>query len=382
MRIVDTGILNQSEPGTARATLTCPSVVPLSDGTLLGTSRAGSTKDGADETVEFYRSLDQGATWSAPWQPFKPPRVRGLRGSLKCCYLTELAPGRLLAAAIWVDRETYPGQGIFHPDTEGCLPLKILLAESGDLGNTWSPFQEVPMPEELGPPSLTNPILLLPDGTLAMSVESNKNYHDSSTWNQRVVVFHSTDSGQSWGPPVVAGFDPSGRIFNWDQRLAVAPDGRIAAFAWTYDTKTRKFLNIHRRISTDGGRDWSPAEDLGITDQASHPAMLPDGRVVLAWVDRFGTATIRARVAPAIDAPFAPESEVVLYRHPASAGDTRDADGALGLSLWSFGLPYAEVLPDGDVLVVYYAGNESTMDIHWSRIHPDPGEHSEEGRLS
>jgi len=368
MRIVDAGILNQSQPGTARATLTGPSAVPLSDGTLLGVCRAGSTKDSVDETVEFCRSSDQGATWSPPCQPFESPRVRGLTGSIKGCYVTEHVPGRLLAAVLWVDRETHPAQGIFHADTEGCLPLAILLAESDDFGETWSRLREVPMPEELGPPSLTNPILVLADGTLAMSVESNKAYDDASKWYQRVVLLHSTDSGQSWGLPVVAGFDPSGRIFNWDQRIGVAPDGRLAAFLWTYDTRTRKFLNIHRRISEDGGRRWSKAEDLGVSDQASHPAMLPDGRVVLAWVDRFHTATIRARLAPAIDAHLDPKSEVIIYRHPSSTGDAADVDGALGLSLWSFGLPYAEVLPDGDVLVVYYAGNESAMDIHWSRI--------------
>ena len=204
-----------------------------------------------------------------------------------------------------------------------------------------------------------------------MSVESNKAYDDASKWYQRVVLFHSADCGRTWGVPVVAGFDPSGRICNWDQRVGVAPDGRLAAFLWTYDSETQKFLNIHRRISTDGGRCWSDAEDLGISDQASHPAMLPDGRVVLAWVDRFDTATLRARLAPSIDAQFDAASEVILYRHSSSAGDSTDADGALGLSLWSFGLPYAEVLPDGNVLVTYYAGNASAMDIHWARIGAD-----------
>jgi hypothetical protein len=39
------------------------------------------------------------------------------------------------------------------------------------------------------------------------------------------------------------------------------------------------------------------------------------------------------------------------------------------MSLWTFGLPYAEALPDDDVLIVYYAGTESVMDIHWARLH-------------
>jgi hypothetical protein len=273
---------------------------------------------------------------------------------------------------MWIDRTTYPGQPLFNAATEGCLPMFILLADSGDDGATWSSWRVVQMPAEIGPASLTSPILLLPDGTLVLSVETNKHYHDATPWLQRVVLFHSRDGGATWGAPVTAGEDPSGRIFNWDQRLGIAPDGRIGAFIWTYDSQARVYLNIHRRLSADGGMTWSAAEDLGFADQAGRPAILRDGRVILPWVDRFGTHAIRARAAQAIDAPFEPDSEVVLYTLGESAarapGD--DSTGALlaEMSLWTFGLPYAEVLPTGDVLVVYYAGDEAAMDIRWARL--------------
>ena len=371
MQIIETGIANTCEPGSGRATLTFPTFVPLSNGTLLATCRAGSAKDCDDEAIEFFRSTDQGATWSAPWRPFGAPRVGGVRGSLKICYLTERSGSHLIAAFMWVDRQTYPGQGLFNPETEGCLPMVIMLADSHDFGQTWSPLSRVPMPADIGPPSLTNPLLVLDDGSLAMSIETNKMYGDASKWYQRVVLRHSGDAGRNWGSPVIAGFDPSGRIHNWDQRVGVAPDGRLVTFLWTYDTETSTYLNIHRRISADSGRTWSEAEDLGFADQPSHPAVFPDGRVVLAWVDRFQTQTIRARLSPAIDAPFDPASEVCVYQHPDPTADDTDQGGALGLSVWSFGLPYAEALPNGEALVVYYAGSEEAMDIHWARIRVD-----------
>ena len=371
MHILDTGILNQSEPGTLRATLSFPTIAALSNGTLLAACRSGADKDSADGTIEFCRSTDGGATWSAPHRPFGSTLVRGVKGSLRVCNLTEHALGKLIAGIVWIDRETYPGRGLFNPDTEGCLPMAILLADSEDFGETWSPLRDVPMPEEFGPAGITNPILPLADGSMAMSVEESKSYEDDSRWMQRVVMFHSTDAGRTWGPPSIAGFDPTGRIFNWDLRTGVAPDGRVVTFAWTYNSETREYLNVHRRISTDNGRTWSPAEDLGFTDQAGHPAILPDGRVVLPWVDRFGTQTIRARVAPSVDAPFEPESEVVIYRHREGAISDTDQAGALGLAVWSFGLPFADPLPNGDVLVVYYAGTETEMDIHWARIRVD-----------
>ncbi len=371
MQMIASGILAQGERGTARAILTFGQVVALHRGGLLATCRAGSSKDCADELIEFYRSVDGGHTWSGPVRPFTPPKLNGKTGSLKICYLTELTPGHLLAASMWIDRTTYPGQPLFNAETEGCLPMEILLAESRDDGHAWSEWRHVPMPAEIGPASLTNPILKLGDGALAMSIETNKHYEDSGRWYQKAVYFHSTDEGQRWSEPVVAGQDPSGRIFNWDMRACVAPDGRIATFAWTYDTQTTSYLNIQRRISTDGGHSWSAPEDLGITDQAGPPAVLADGRFVLAWVDRFVSHSIRARVAAGVNAPFDPASEVVVYTHGAEAKrDEKTGDLLAEMGAWSFGLPSATALPDGDVLVVYYAGDDGAMDIRWARLRP------------
>jgi hypothetical protein len=369
MHISASGILTQGVAHTARAMYTFPTVTQLSDGTLLATCRAGSTKDSDDETIEFYRSTDGGQRWSAPWQPWGAVDVNGLTGSLKHCYLTELAPGHLLAAAMWVDRTSYPGQPLFNAETEGCLPMAILLADSDDGGVTWSAWQPVPLPEEIGPPSLTSPILKLADGSLAMSIETNKPYHDRSRWYQRVVFFHSYDGGQTWSAPTDVGRDRTGRIFNWDLRCGVAPDGRIVTFAWTYDTATTSYVNIHRRISRDHGHTWSAPEDLGITDQAGRPAMLADGRIVLPWVDRFHTRAIRTRLAADCAAPFDPASEVVIYTHgQAAQQDESTGDLLAEMALWTFGLPYAEALADGSVLVLYYAGTATTLDIHWARL--------------
>jgi hypothetical protein len=38
------------------------------------------------------------------------------------------------------------------------------------------------------------------------------------------------------------------------------------------------------------------------------------------------------------------------------------------MDLWSFGLPFAEVLPSGDVLVFYYAGEPKALDVRWARL--------------
>ena len=38
------------------------------------------------------------------------------------------------------------------------------------------------------------------------------------------------------------------------------------------------------------------------------------------------------------------------------------------MSDWSYGLPYATVLSNGEVLIVYYAGLTERMDVKWVRL--------------
>lgn len=371
MQIKDRGILNRGEPGTRRALTTFATITTLTDGSLFASYRVGSKKDCDDETIELRRSRDGGKTWSEPTSPFIDT-VDGRRGSLKVVYVTPLGGSHLLASSLWIDREAYPGKPLFNDQTEGCLPMELLVADSHDQGQTWTPWRIVAVPDDVGPPSLTSPVLKMPSGRLAVSIETNKNYDDASKWYQRVAYVYSDDNGQTWGAPVTVSQDPAARIFNWDQRAGVCPDGRVVTFSWTYDRETTNYLNVHRRLSSDEGATWTEPEDLGFTDQPSRPAILPDGRMVVAWVDRFRTQSIRARLAKQPDAPFPAETEVVLYElknaAKSVAGEGHTGDLLAEMGVWNFGLPYAEALPDGDVLVTYYEGTAECMQASWVRL--------------
>lgn len=375
MRILETVTLHSGVPGTRRAVAAFPTVTALADGSLLSTCSIGTGKDSDDLTIELRRSTDGGRTWSDAETPFTS-ELDGVKGSLKVCYLTRLDGDRLVACVLWIDREAYPGQPLFNPVTEGCLPMVIILSDSPDNGRTWGAWRRVVTPESVGPPSLTSPLLRLPSGRLLLSIESNKTYLDDSRWFQHVVYMATDDEGLTWTPAWIVSQDPTGRIANWDQRTAVAPDGRLVSFTWTYDFDAVAYRNVHRRLSSDGGRTWTEPEDLGFADQPSRPAIRPDGRIVLAWVDRYGSRTILARSAASIDAPFEASTEVVLFdaREPAprtpgspDGGTTREALVEMGT--WSYGLAYAEALPDGDVAVVHYApGIDGATDLRFHRL--------------
>lgn len=374
MRVVERGVLSPARPGTVRAVAKAPALAALRDGAVLAIYRVGSDSDTDDSTVEIRRSRDGGRTWSDP-DPLRPAAVTGHRGTHYSAAVTDLGDGALLLTSLWVDREAFPGRPLFNAETEGCLPMAIVLADSRDGGATWSDWRVVPLPDDVGPPSLTDPVMVLPSGRLALSLETNKTYLDASRWYQRVVYCYSSDRARTWTAPRTVSADPTGRIFNWDQRVAVWPDGRLASFSWTYDHDANRYLNIQRRVSADEGATWSAPEDLGVTDQAAHPAVLPDGRYVLAWVDRFGDRTIKARLADAIDAPLRPESEVTIHAQTATAGARLQGGEDPGELLdemggWTFGRPFGVTLPDGEVLVAYYAGRPGAIDIQWARIRP------------
>lgn len=338
----------------------------MRDGSLLAVYRVGASKDSDGSVTQLRRSCDGGATWSEPEAPFAST-FGDVRGSLQVVYVTVVGEG-LLASALWVDREAFPGQPLFHPDTEGCLPMRILVADSRDEGRSWSPWREVAVTADVGPPSLTNPAVVTADGRVIISIETNKPYLDRTVWRQRVVHCVSSDGGQTWSAPRTVCADPDGAVFHWDQRLVAGPGGTLTAFSWTYDKAANRYLPIRRHVSRDGGRTWV-TDELEFADQPSHPAVLADGRVVLAWVDRYGSRSIRARMAASLDGEFAVASEVVLYEAAAPARATADtAEMLADMGLWCFGLPYAEAVGDDEVLVVYYAGTPERMDIRWAKL--------------
>lgn len=373
MRILGHSTVSAAEPGTSRAMATFPTFTVLADGSLLATYSIGTTKDSDDLTIELRRSHDGGSTWGPPRTPFEST-VAGRRGSLKYAPITVIEGDHLLMVTLWIDRDAFPGQPLFNPVTEGCLPMRILLADSFDAGETWTSWREVPMPDDVGPPSLTTGILRFPSGRLLLSVETNKPYLDTSKWFQRVVHAWSEDGGATWSTPETVIADPTGRIANWDQRGSVTADGRLISFAWIYDFEAVAYREIRRRISEDEGRTFGEPVELGFADQPSHPALLADGSVVIAWVDRFGSRSIRARRSETVDGPFDPASEVVLYEAPplvARAGVGSDSTGAAldDMQAWSYGLAYAEGLPGDEVGVVHYApAPDGGIEVRWVRL--------------
>ena len=110
--------------------------------------------------------------------------------------------------------------------------------------------------------------------------------------------------------------------------------------------------------------------DLNITDQAAHPALLNDGKIILPWVDRFQSRSIKVRVANNLYSDFKHSSEITIFEQTSldNIKDNKLGELLADMGVWNFGLPYADVLSSGKILVFYYAGNNKQMNLYWSRL--------------
>ena len=372
MRITNHGTAIAGVMGTDHQSCAFPGLCVLPTGRWLCTCRAAPAKGGAvGQHVLVTWSDDEGRSWREPFCPFASAPVDGKPGLFRAAYLTPLGGHDVLAALCWVDHSE-PSLPFFNEKTEGLLDTRIFLARSRDGGEIWSSPELMDTTPFIIPTPLTGPILLLRDGRLACQFELNKPYYDTSVWRHSSVLLFSGDGGLSWPEHVITSHDPENRIFYWDQRPGVLRDGTVLDLFWTYDNRSAAYLNIHARESKDCGRTWSPIWDTGVPGQPAPPVSLPDGRIVMVYVDRTGTPTIKARASRDGGRRWPAGSEMIVFQ-PAAASQTQQKktmqDAWAEMARFSVGLPATAPLQNGDILVVYYAGPETDhTHIHWARI--------------
>lgn len=375
MEIVDRGTVCAGRPETDRSSCAFPNICVLPSGRWLCGFRAGPTKlEITGQHALLAMSDDQGKTWSDPVSPFVPTPVDGRPGTLRAAAGTSLGGKSVLLTLCWVDYSD-PSLPFFNEQTEGLLDTRLFHAFSEDDGQTWSePVLMDTSPYNV-PTPITGSALVLGNGRLACQFELNKHYNDTSVWRHSSVLMFSGDRGATWPEHVVAGNDPDNRYFYWDQRPGVLADGRILDVFWTYDNQDAVYLNIHARESTDHGRTWSDPWDTGVPGQPAAPVSLSDGRIVMVYVDRTASPIIKARISRDNGRTWPDETETVMHESD-SGGQTRTKqamqDAWAEMGAFSIGLPATAPLPNGDVLVVYYAGPRAGLtDIRWARIRAD-----------
>ena len=385
MELISEGIVFTGGAGTPAASSCFPAIAWLPDGTLLASWRVGSQKDSADGQILLSRSTDEGRSWSEPVELSSGPWVAE-PGEVHYAPLTVLGKNHLLAALMWVDRSD-PIRPFFNPVTDGLLPIRTWFCESRDGGRSWRDYRCMngdettvdtascrvgcgKMPHRQDPLAITGPVLVLGDGSLACQFEVNKPYDDLKPWRHAAAWKISKDGGYNWPEYIEVANDSTGRLMYWDAHYAQNGNGYIVATFWTYDRQRQCDANIHLSESCDGGRTWSKPRDCGLVGQVCHPILLGGDRLLLLYVDRFQTRSIRAALSSDMGRSFS--EDMMVYRHPtaqAELGENSTREGYLqDMELWTFGRIDAILDADRTVWMVYYAGDSKATDIRWARL--------------
>lgn len=372
MQVTGRGAVFLGAAGSEYASACFPGVCVLPDGTwLVGFRAAPRKQDAGPQRFMLTRSDNGGRTWTNPAEPFAPEHVDGRPGAWRAGQMTALGGRRVAVCLYWVDTSD-PALPFFNERTEGLLDSRIFLAVSEDAGLTWTRPRLLDTSPYDMPTPITGPILPLANGEWALQFETNKTYHDTTPWQHRSVLMFSGDEGRTWPASAETATDPAMRVFYWDQRPGLLADGSLLDLFWTFDRQTAAYRNIHARRSTDHGRTWGELWDTGVPGQPGPPVSLPDGRIAMPYVDREGKPVLKLRTSADGGRCWPAEGMVVLddrLRRPQQREKTGMQDAWAEMGAFSLGLPATARLPEGDVLVVYYAGlSTDHTGIHWVRI--------------
>lgn len=346
------------------------SLTRLDNGDLLAAFRTATGRDAPDGRLRLMRSRNTGATWET-LHPGMTAIIDGIAGNLYTGFFSELAPERLLGAFVWVDRSN-PDLSFVNPTTAGVLPMRALLAESPDGGQTWGAFREVDLRPQVGC-AITGPVFALAGGVLALPYESWKAYDDPSPGRHVASLRLSFDGGETWPEFIPVATDPASRIFYWDQRLARHPaTGELVAMFWTHDREAGTDVDNRIAWGSPDGRSWSIPVATGWRGQHCQPIPLGGDRLVAIYVRRHDPPSLRAVLSDDFGRTWQ-QDELVFYvsevgSEPGAAGRRDFEDFWQDMMTWRFGHPRGVVLPGGDLFVAFYAGDAAATSVCWARI--------------
>ena len=186
----------------------------------------------------------------------------------------------------------FPGR-LYMSWTDVSSPSRILVAHSADGNKTWS------APQELASGNLQgSQVAVGPDGTVY--VLYGQDIFGSAVAGA-LMITRSADGGLTWTKPVQA-VDTVSIPNHLDEEsdfrtpatlpaFAVSPRGGTLVAAWA-DARSGD-ADILLSVSRDGGQTWSPSRRVnddplanGIDQIQPQLAAGPDGRLVVAWLDR------------------------------------------------------------------------------------------------
>ena len=334
---------------------------------------AAATRDSLDGHVCVYASTDQGETWEQRHDGVGLGAWDGTPGEVKCLAIAELTPGVLTGTSLWVDRSR-PELPWIQPADPGAAADARVPYHFHRWRSYWGHRRAVPTAPHAAASPCSSSVLALPDGVLAQPYEHWKAYDDRTTPRPGARLRLSSDAGATWPEYVTVAVHPDAALYYWDQRLGRHPDtGQLVAMFWTHNATAGEDRDIHIAWGAPDGRSWTQPVGTGLPGQHCQPLPVGGDQLVAVYTHRRHPPAIRAAISRDFGRTWDRTRDLVVYASPAG---TESGTGALrdqrelwqDMLAWRFGHPRAVHLPDGDVLVAFYAGDDAAVGVRWARL--------------
>lgn len=360
LRMIDETIIYKN-PNPAHQSLCAvfPSVTLLSNGELLCLFKLGQARSSYDAHLELARSNDGGKTWNLEGPAAIPPSSEACTFSIAA--IAQSNDQTIYITGTVIDASN-PEEPMFHPETEGMKNSRIVITLSDDNGHTWDALREIDI--GLRQPCANERVITLKDGRLMQAFSIWKDYHAEGLWDQKSGVVFSKDKGKSWDNPVVSAYDPDRNKSYWDQGICQLRDGTLLGLFWTADNVQKKTVNVHRVFSCDGGRTWSRPEEVNFMTEFCRPMELKNGQILCVCNYRKSPAGIKAILSSDKGATWKTDEIFTIW----------DATTGVEKNIFSdflnfdFGTPSVVQLPDGTIVVTFYAYENHVCHIRCRRF--------------
>ena len=297
--------------------------------------------------VQMIRSSDNGETWSAPRTIANGPiddRDAGIvqlpDGEILVVYFTSVAYRDGLYSKEWPAgsaRYWWRRHDEKIPAETRTRALGNFCVRSKDNGVTWSAPDVIPLKGQTphGP-------VLLKNGDLFQIGRWTATAHDGAGEAGKTYISaeRSSDGGHTWNLlcdkiPAAEGENAVPSRFH-EPHIAELADGTLVVHVRYHGPDG----HLRQTLSRDGGKSWTTMTQIPLLGLPPHLLVLPDGKLVSVYGRRWAKPGFGEFACISDDGgqTWDVSSEIVLA--PSHCGD--------------LGYPASTLLPDGDILTVYY----------------------------
>lgn len=361
--IVDTGLVYEN-PKVAgdRIHVQQPSLVMLTNEEFIATFILDHIEQEFSGHVVVSRSVDAGHTWDLEGNVVDDPPA-----STTHSMPTSILSDGSLIGIVQMNYFDETHQSSVNVETYGRVPGKLYIVRSSDGGRSWT------SPSPLKPPligpgwEVCHHVLELANGRLLLPTATWRAWNGENPSGERTVAFISDDDGITWPRYSIIFNGRDTLLTHWEKSVIQLADGRILSVAWVYDTNSSQTLPSVYAVSTDNGESFSQPRETGFLAQTCKIIQIQDGRI-LAIYRRHDQPGLWATVVDINGNRWINLSSFPIWSS-ADSGMSGEQGGAKELLELKFGYPNLAVLPNGDILVLFWCEENGATNIRWTRLH-------------